>query len=147
MKNLNFECTVNSPIHKVFDAFTLPLFQKLAPPLSQMDILQFDGSKKGDEVKFSMGFLSIRQFWYGMIIDDFKSEDECFFIDIGKKLPWPFTAWNHKHIFRKVSANQTKLIDELEYECSNPLFELVLIPMMIGYFHYRKYIYKKEFNV
>ncbi len=147
MKKLRFSCEVNSKLKDVVKAFDLPLFKKLAPPLVKMNILQFDGCLKGDEVKFSMNSFGIQQYWYGLILDDFISENEAYFIDVGKKLPWPLTAWHHKHGFKVTERATTEIIDELEFECNSKLMELVLVPLMIGYFSYRKIIYKKEFNV
>jgi len=142
-----FETIVHSKLDHVVDSFDLELFKTLSPPLTKMRIIQFDGCLKGDEVKFTMSFLGIEQYWHSLILDDFKSANEVYFIDVGKELPWPFKAWHHKHIMRQEKENQTVIIDEIEYECNSELLTLVFKPLLIGYFYYRKIIYKKVFNV
>ncbi len=144
---LFFETNVLSPLDHVVSSFNLELFQKLSPPLTKMKIVQFDGCLKGDEVKFYMSFLGVEQYWHSLILDDYKSPNEVYFIDIGKDLPWPFKAWHHKHIMRKIDEKQTVIIDEIEFECNSELLTLVFRPLLIGYFYYRKMIYKKVFNV
>ncbi len=144
---INFETIVTSKLDHVVDSFNLELFQKLSPPLAKMRMIQFDGCLKGDEVKFTMSFLGIEQYWHSLILDDYKSANEVYFIDIGKDLPWPIKAWHHKHIMKTVDGDKTAIIDEIEYECNSELLTLVFKPLLIGYFYYRKIIYKKVFNV
>jgi len=144
---LKFKTEVHSEMYKTFESFDQSLFRQLSFPLTSVRFERFDGMDKGDEYKFYVSIFGLEQFWHGLVLRRFTSEKECYFIEIGKKLPFPLTAWTHKHKFITAGTNLTTLVDEVEYRCRYKLLEYILLPFWYSYFYFRLWKYRKIFNV
>lgn len=112
---LYFKTSLAHPFKKVVQGFSRELFEKLTPPWASADLDRFDGCKKGDEVHLTLKLLGTSQKWVSLMTDAKETQNEWFFIDEGKVLPWPIKEWKHKHIVRKINENESEIIDDIYY--------------------------------
>jgi len=142
---ISISTLVDQDFISVKKEFNANLLKRLSPPFPKVTIKRFDGISTSDLVSMELDFLFFKQTWDGEIIDHRQSDDEFYFIDKGTRLPFFLKTWQHKHrlIYR---GDQTLIVDEIEYTSSNRLMTLVLYPVMIGQFLYRKPIYKRFFS-
>ncbi len=101
--NLYFKTPVKGSVEKVLSGFNKELFMNLKPPGVKVDLRRFDGCKKGDLIELELVSPFGKQVWEGKIIENYESENEAYFIDIGVKLPFPIKSWRHKHIPTTIS--------------------------------------------
>lgn len=143
--NITLKTAVKGHYKKVIDAFDRHLFEALKPPIGQMEIIEFTGSKKGDIVHIR--FLKpIKAEWISNIVEDQITNEKAYFVDVGKKLPWPLETWTHRHVVEKIDENNSLVIDDMTFTGKNFLLSLLLYPAIyIGFFP-RKKIYKKYFD-
>ncbi|MCP4443142.1 MAG: hypothetical protein GY810_29900 [Aureispira sp.] len=139
------ETLVKQDYHKVFKGFDQDLFLKLSPPGIKVELLQFDGCKKGDIVELQLSILLFKQRWKSTITESGKTTNEYFFVDEarGKDLPFFLKEWKHYH--RIINTPEgTKIIDDITYK--GPLgISRLLYPILKSQFNYRKPIYQKLF--
>lgn len=133
-------CEFESAILK-FDQI---LFEKLSPPLINLKVNRFDGCKKHDEIHLEMNFLGHVTRWVSVITADAHLENEFYFIDEGKDLPAPLKYWKHTHIVKKISKDQSMIIDEIEYFANNSFLTKIIYPALYTMFYLRKPIYIRE---
>lgn len=133
---------VQQSYKKVYSQFDKDLFQALNPPLLPVQLVRFDGSKKGDEVHLSFPF---GMKWVSHIIEEEKNDQECFFIDKGMVLPFPLKEWTHRHRVIKDNKGST-IVDDIEFKSNNILLDYVIFPVLWLQFIYRKPIYRKYFS-
>lgn len=140
--NLKFENTVNFSFKLVLNNIGKEMFLALNPPWSPMKVLRFDGTKVSDEVhlELNLGVKSVP--WISKIVKSELNEIEFTFIDIGLKVLPGMKSWHHQHIFRKVGANKTLIIDEVSFETSNAVLDLVYRNLITLQLLYRKFAYK-----
>lgn len=141
--------TLKTPVKgnykKVMKAFDRNLFEALKPPLGEMEIVTFTGSKKGDTVHIR--FLKpIKAEWISDIVEDNITEDNAWFIDVGSTLPWPLASWKHYHGVEKIDETQSMVIDQMTFAGKNFLLTLLLYPAILLGFLPRKPIYKSYFE-
>ena len=129
----------------VMDRFDRDLFEALKPPLGQMNILAFTGSKKGDKVHIQFES-PIKAEWISLITEDEVNEEEAYFIDEGELLPFPLAYWKHKHIVRKIDEHSSYIIDDITFKGTNHLMSLMLYPAIYLGFAPRKKIYQRYFS-
>lgn len=99
---------------EVFDGFSAELFEYLAPK-GQLKLLRFDGCGKGDVIDIQ--FLKpIKARWISEVVKFHKSEEEIYFIDEGRKLPFGLVYWQHQHIIRKTGHDSCDIIEKIEYQ-------------------------------
>jgi ligand-binding SRPBCC domain-containing protein len=110
-----------------------------------MEVEQFTGSKKGDQVilKFT---LPTRFTWQSDIIEDGHDDNRAWFVDVGTILPWPLKTWRHEHIIEHISPNRSRIVDLMSYSCSNAVLTAMIRPFLFGAFYPRKRIYQKYFS-
>ncbi len=132
-------------MQKVWEGFNESLFRKLAPPFPKVELLRFDGCRKGDEVHLVLHFPFLKQTWNALIIENGASENEIYFIDIGSKCPFFLKSWQHKHIIRKVDNDKSLIIDQVEFSTGSLVSDLLFFPILYTQFLYRKPIYKNVF--
>jgi ligand-binding SRPBCC domain-containing protein len=130
----------------VKEGFNEKLFLQLSPPFPPVRLLRFDGSATGDIVILELNFLLFKQKWVSEITDDQTDENEFYFIDEGIELPFFLKKWKHKHRILK-AGNQSIIRDEIEYQAPLGLMTLLLYPVLLLQFLYRKPIYKKVFGI
>lgn len=136
---------VAQSLENVKEGFNEDLFSELSPPFPKVKIKQFDGSKKGDIVSLELNFFLFRQNWTSKIVDEGSSDMAYFFIDEGIILPFGLKFWRHKHTLKSLNE-QTQIIDEVEFRSWNGLASLLLFPILLSQFFYRKPIYKRIFG-
>jgi len=141
---ISISTLVDQDFLSVKKEFNAQLLKTLSPPFPMVTIKQFGGISTNDKVSMELDFLFFKQNWDGEIIDHRQTEEEFYFIDEGTRLPFFLKSWQHKHrLINK--GHQTLIIDEIDYTSSNKLTTLLLYPVMIGQFLYRKPIYKRYF--
>ncbi|MBC8110568.1 MAG: hypothetical protein H7Y04_05860, partial [Verrucomicrobia bacterium] len=94
--NFSVKTLVRQDLKTVAENFGQDLFQKLNPPFPPVKLLRYDGNQKGNEVHMELNFIFFKQVWISLITDEFFGENEIFFIDEGKKLPFFLKSWHHK---------------------------------------------------
>ncbi len=143
--NLKIKTLVDGHYKAVMAQFDLKLFEALKPPIGEMEIVEFTGSKQGDRVHIR--FKSpLKAEWISEITEDFEDEKQAYFVDEGKVLPPGLTYWRHKHIVEKVTENSSHIIDDITFEGPNILVSALLYPGIFMGFYPRKRIYKKYFK-
>ncbi len=135
---------VAAPMTSVWKGFDETLFTKLSPPFPPVKLLRFDGSLTGDVVSLELNFIVFKQKWTSLIIDQKETEQEIYFVDEGKKLPFFLSFWRHKHRLIK-NGEGTLIADEIEYRTPSILFDYLMYPIFWAQFAYRGPIYKRLF--
>ena len=124
----------------VNNRFDADLFRYLLPPGAQL--IEFGGSKKGDVVHLK---LPLAGEWVSEITETGVSEDKCYFIDEGRKLPFPLKKWKHKHVLHR--AGQSTIIeDNMTFSTGNIITDLLFYPVLLVAFVPRVWQYKSYFN-
>ena len=136
---------VGAKLDRVKDGFTENLFLALNPPFPPVKLKQFDGCTAGDKVALELNFIFFKQMWVSNIIEDFKTEYQWYFVDVGEQLPFFLKSWNHLHEVRAVSKG-AKIVDDITYSTGYLLTDLLMYPVLYLQFLYRKPIYKKRFK-
>ncbi len=139
------ETIVNQYYKRVAEGFNEDLFMALKPPLMPLELLRFDGCEKGDEVHIRLGKKPISTLWIAEIIENGRDDNEIYFIDIGKQLPFILNKWTHRHRIINKSSTETKIIDAIEYYTGFILLDFILYPLFYLQFLLRKPIYKRTF--
>ncbi len=138
--NITLKSKVNMRLQTVHKGFDADLFTYLLP--LGAELIAFGGSKKGDIVHLK---LPIAGEWISEITEDGASEDQCYFIDEGRKLPFPLKEWRHKHILHK-SGKQTIIEDNMTFSTGNALLNVLFYPVLLLAFLPRTWQYKKYFG-
>lgn len=142
---LKIKTEVEASLSMVKEGFTEDLFIKLNPPFPPVDLLRFDGCKKKDVVALELNFILFRQYWISVITEDSQTEEEWFFVDKGSQLPFFLKRWRHKHQVLKAD-NGALIVDDITYATGTILTDIIMYPLLLGQFLYRKPIYKKIFR-
>lgn len=140
---------VEQSLPDVWAGFDRTLFDKLSPPFPPVDVVRFDGCRKGDTVHLRLNFLLFRQDWISRIIDQQTSDDEIFFVDHGTKLPFFLTYWQHHHRLQRSAdhaGDQTIIVDDITFKTPYLLTSYLLYPLLWVQFVYRKPIYRRVFR-
>ena len=144
---INIKTTIAAPYLEVFRLFNRSLFEQLVPPGAKVELIQFDGSKKGDRVHLRLFLPLVKpQDWISVITYDEINNKEAIFIDEGEKLPFFLAKWKHRHIVRNVDENTAEIIDAIEFSSPYKLTDVLLYPLLYVQFLWRKPIYKKFFK-
>jgi ligand-binding SRPBCC domain-containing protein len=142
---LTIETQVQQAYLQVKRGFNESLFKKLSPPFPPVNLLRFDGSKKGDLISLELNFIFFKQKWTSEITEDQTTEKEFYFIDRGIELPFFLKKWTHKHRILK-DGEHSLIRDEIEFQAPFWILTWLLYPAMMLQFAYRKPIYKKVFS-
>ena len=139
--NLTLKSKVQADLETVYRRFDADLFTYLLPPGAQL--LAFGGSKKGDIVHLK---LPLAGEWISEITEDGASEHQCYFIDEGRKLPFPLKTWRHKHILHG-SGSETIIEDNMTFLTGNALLNVLFYPVLFLAFLPRVWQYKRYFKL
>jgi len=145
MMRITFVSEVNKPFDWVAGHFDRELFVFLLPPPFVARLVRYDGSDPGNIVHIRF-LLPWRSDWISKIISSKRSNVAFEFVDIGEKLPFGLKTWKHHHIVKKLTENQTQIIDDMHFSTCCKLFDLVVYPMLFLAFYPRKKQYKKYFE-
>jgi len=143
---LYFETPVKMPYEKIRDRFTRDLFLFLSPGFIPFNLKRFDGCKKGDEIHLILGPNGFSQNWISLITYEETNASGWSFIDEGKVLPWPLSYWKHHHRVDKISATESRIVDDIQYECSPSFLTPLIRPFLWSVFAIRPERYKKYFK-
>ncbi len=136
---------VNGNYKDVMSKFDRDLFLALAPPFPPIELKKFTGSETGDEVHIRFK-PPVNKDWISDITDHGFDENEAYFVDEGRVVPPPLKTWKHRHIVRRISENESEIVDDIEYGCGNGILNILMYPaLLIGFFP-RRWTYKKYFN-
>jgi ligand-binding SRPBCC domain-containing protein len=108
----------------------------------KLEVLRFDGCKKGDEVHLSVS----GKRWISHITDFHEDEDQIYFVDIGFVIPAPLASWKHIHRIERTGEHTSQVIDDIEYTTGSPLVDKLIYPGLYAMFVMRRPVYKKELS-
>ncbi|MEM6523340.1 MAG: hypothetical protein AAGF85_17600 [Bacteroidota bacterium] len=126
--------------------FTKDLFLSLNPPFPPVDLIRFDGCRKGDAVQLELNFILFKQHWHSDITYDLTDKHTFQFIDVGVKLPFFLKNWKHHHMVNRVNDQRSEIIDDITFSSPLWLLDFILFPALYLQFLYRKPVYKRIFN-
>ena len=106
------ELEVPVPVNQLFSWHENPgAFERLTPPFEPVKIKKRKGGIDGGEVHLQMNLGPIPLPWVARHHDYIKNEQ---FLD--EQVSGPFASWNHAHLFEKIDAKSSKLIDKIDYK-------------------------------
>ncbi|MBO3698727.1 hypothetical protein [Roseivirga sp. E12] len=143
--NVKVTTKVNQALPLVKAGFNEELFLKLNPPFPSVSLLRFDGCGSGDIVELLLDFKLAKQKWVSEITYDNETPERFEFIDEGIVLPFPFSYWKHHHILIG-NAEGCEIVDSIEYKAKNKLITILLYPLLLLQFVYRKPVYRRVFK-
>lgn len=143
--NIILKAAVKGNYKKVMEAFDRKLFEALKPPIGEMEIVNFTGSKKGDKVHIRF-HNPVKAEWISDIVEDGVNEKQAWFVDKGTELPWPLATWTHRHIVEKIDDHNSMIIDDISFTGTNAFLSLSLYPAILVGFSARKKIYQDYFD-
>jgi len=138
--NITLKSKVIGDFTEVYNRFDRNLFSYLLPPGAQL--IEFGGSKKGDFVHLK---LPLAGEWISEITENGISACACYFIDEGRKLPFPLKKWKHKHILHK-AGKSTIIEDNMTFSTGNVITDLLFYPVLLFSFLPRLWQYKSYFK-
>ncbi|MAE81906.1 MAG: hypothetical protein CMB80_04165 [Flammeovirgaceae bacterium] len=142
---ITIKTRVNSGLQNVKSGFTEKLFLALNPPFPPVKLLEFGGCETGDIVALRLNFILFKQTWTSEITEDAQTDNEWYFVDQGIKLPFFLKSWTHRHLVRK-EVKGSSIIDDISYTTGTLITDLLMYPVLLGQFLYRKPVYKKLFK-
>ena len=92
-----------------------------------------------------LNFILFKQTWTSEITEDAQTDNEWYFVDQGIKLPFFLKSWTHRHLVRK-EVKGSSIIDDISYTTGTLITDLLMYPVLLGQFLYRKPVYKKLFK-
>jgi hypothetical protein len=140
MMNITLKSTVHAELTSVHNRFDQHLFSYLLPPGAKL--IAYGGSKKGDIVHLK---LPLAGEWISEITENGMSTDMYYFIDEGRKLPFPLKKWKHKHLLRR-SGNGTTIEDHMRFSTGFMILDILVYPFLLLAFLPRVWQYKSYFN-
>ena len=106
------ELEVPVPVNQLFSWHENPgAFERLTPPFEPVKVKKRKGGIDGGEVHLQMKLGPIPLPWVARHHDYIKNEQ---FLD--EQVSGPFASWNHAHLFEKIDAKSSKLIDKIDYK-------------------------------
>ena len=133
---------VNQEFRRSFSRFGRELFLQLNPPFPPVRLLRFDGMQPGDEVHLELNFLFRKEIWISVITELVETEDEIYFVDEGRQLPFMFRSWRHLHRLIR-QGEQTLIVDDITYQGRIKLLDYLLYPVLKLQFLYRRPVYRR----
>jgi ligand-binding SRPBCC domain-containing protein len=147
MLSYTISTPVKASISHVKELFTAHLLLKLSPPFPKVSLKRFDGCKKGDFVILEINLLIKKLVWSSSIEEDKWTDEEWFFIDKGVEMPFGLNYWTHKHRVKRISENESSIIDEISFDTGWLFLNYLLFPLLWGMIFYRKPFYKKYLSL
>ena len=140
MMNITLRSKVTGEFTAIYERFDDRLFRYLLPPGAQL--IEFGGSNKGDIVHLK---LPLAGEWISEITENGTSEDSCYFIDEGRKLPFPIKEWRHKHILHR-AGNNTVVEDNMNFSTGYIFTDILFYPVLFFSFLPRVWQYNRYFK-
>ncbi len=129
----------------VVDGFNRDLFTYLLPPSLIAKLVRYDGQQRGDfiHLRFRLPFIND---WKVVIKEVQHTDKEYRFVDRGLKMPFGLIYWQHVHRVVSLGKDRCVIVDEMEYESSWILQDLINYVLLYLAFFPRKFLYKKYFE-
>ena len=143
---LFFETALSLPFERIRDQFGRELFTHLSAHIVPFQIKRFDGCKTGDEIHIELGTGGLRQEWVSLITFEETNASGWSFIDEGKVLPWPLKYWKHHHRVDKIGPQESRIVDDITFECSPRILAPIVKPILWSVFAMRPGRYQKFFK-
>ena len=106
------ELEVPVPVDQLFSWHENPgAFERLTPPFEPVKVKKRKGGIDGGEVHLQMNLGPIPLPWVARHHNYIKNKQ---FLD--EQVSGPFASWNHAHLFEKIDAKSSKLIDKIDYK-------------------------------
>ena len=140
MMNISLRSKVKTELRVVQEHFNEDLFRYLLPPGGQL--IEFGGSKKNDYVHLKLPIVGE---WLSEIIEDGSTKDRYYFIDVGRKLPFPLKSWRHIHELQR-EGKHTVIADNITFSTGTLLMDLLFYPILYLSFRPRVWQYKSYFK-
>ena len=129
----------NRDLIDVFNLFNKDMFYELTKN-APVKPLRYDGDFVGAEIHLLMLF-PWKDNWVSIITERSESDDLCFFVDKGRKLPFNLIEWRHTHIIRK--TNEGIIIeDDIYFKSKSVFFDRFWWISFLPQFWLRKHQYK-----
>lgn len=141
MMNITLRSKVKADLATVSGRFDEDLFKYLLPPGARL--IAFGGSTKGDIVHLK---LPLAGEWISEITENGESEGEWYFIDEGRKLPFPIKKWRHKHVLRS-ARDETVIEDDMTFSTGNIMGDVLTYPLLFLSFLPRVWQYRRYFSL
>ncbi|MEM9983463.1 MAG: hypothetical protein AAF804_00070 [Bacteroidota bacterium] len=147
MMHIEIRTPVKGDYRTVMQGFDQQLFEALSPPGAGVELMRFDGSKRGDVVHIRLKLLGfIRQDWVSEIVEDGENEKKAWFVDRGVELPFFLGAWEHHHLVENTGPGHSVIVDDIRFRGPNRLMDYLLYPVLYAQFAYRRPIYQRIFG-
>ena len=134
------------PLVDVFRLFNKDMFYHLTNN-APVKPIRYDGDHVGSEIHLEMLF-PWRDNWVSVITERVESDNVCFFVDEGKKLPFNILEWKHNHLIHKTN-NGVIIEDDIYLKSTNIFFDefwrLAFLPQfLLRKRQYKNYIKNKS---
>lgn len=142
---LRITTLVAGDYRSVMARFDRTLFEALKPPVGRVDLVQFDGSQRGDVVHVRLHLpLLPAQDWVSDIVEHGTDAQSAWFVDEGRILPFFLSYWRHIHrVVNKGAASE--IVDDIEYR--GRIFPSWLLwPVLWAQFAVRGPVYRRFFG-
>lgn len=127
------------------ERFDRELFEALTPPVGKIEVVEFTGSKEGDQVHLKF-IRPIKAEWISRITEHGEDQKRSYFIDEGVSLPPGLTYWKHEHIVEDIDGKNCAIIDRIHFRSYFFVFSLLMYPFLFFTFYPRKKQYKAYFG-
>ena len=136
---------VQGSVPEVYRQFNKSLLLKLVPPGMKLKLLRYDEpTRPGSMVHIETKLLGIiKQEWLNEITEVVEEDQESFFVDEGRKLPFPLKSWRHKHQITQANGH-VEIVDDVTYTAG--LLTFLMYPVVWLQFAWRKPQYRKMFG-
>lgn len=143
---LIIQTPVQGDYREVLARFDQALFEQLTPPGAKVELLRFDGSETGDLVHIRL-FLPLMkpQDWVSEIVDHGTNEQQAWFVDEGRTLPWFLSQWQHRHVVRQADGHCV-IVDDITFRGPVWLPDAALYPVLWLQFAARRPVYRRVFG-
>jgi ligand-binding SRPBCC domain-containing protein len=136
---------VAQPVEAVFPVFGEAAFvETLAPRFMGLRVTKI-GLQLGDEIQVQFTRLGPRGPWVSRIDSMEKGEPAIWFVDRSVELPWPFSAFHHRHGFVR-DGTGTLLVDNPTFSVSPRILGIFVYPLLRLSFGMRVGVYRKRFG-
>jgi ligand-binding SRPBCC domain-containing protein len=142
---IQINSTVKTSYQRVTEGFNEKLFRYLLPPESVAKLVRYDGEEPESKIHIRF-YLPWKSDWISRITESKKQANEYYFIDKGVKLPFGLKQWTHKHIIKRISTEESMIVDEIDFSTGFNLTDFLVYPFLYFAFLPRKRSYRKYFE-
>ena len=128
-----------STLEQVFSLFNKDMFYYLTKK-APVKPVRYDGDEIGDEIHLDMLF-PWKDKWISVITEREIGDQESYFVDEGKKLPFGIKSWKHKHIVRKAEGG-IEIVDDITFSAGNKVLDIFWYISFLPQFLARRPQYK-----